>query len=72
MISVQNLCLIIILFENIKVLQNNTVLESLPSETIVAWTDPTIQAIAEPPKITPNVIHEGDDFQVHNQSLFNY
>ena len=45
-------------------LKNNTIQESLPSETIVVWTDPTIQAIAEPPKVTPNEIHEGDNFQV--------
>ena len=38
--------------------------ESLPSETVVAWTDPLIGAVAEPPKVTPYVIKEGDSFQV--------
>ena len=30
--------------------------ESLPSETVVAWTDPIIGAVAEPPKVTPFLI----------------
>ena len=39
-------------------------LESLPSETVVAWTDPIVGAVAEPPKVTPYIIREGDSFQV--------
>ena len=45
-------------------MKNNTIQESTPSETILVWTDPAIQAIAEPPKVTPNEIREGDSFQV--------
>ena len=51
-------------------LRNNTVQESEPSETILVWTEPTVKALVEPPKVTPSEIREGDDIQVSNRLCY--
>ena len=55
-----------------KILKDKTIQESLPSETIIAWTEPSVQAIAEPPKVTPSILQEGDNFQVIDALSFHF
>ena len=39
--------------------------ESEPSETIIAWTDPIVPAIAEPPRVQPETgVREGSSITV--------
>ena len=39
-------------------------IESEPSETIVAWTEPIVGAVVERPKISPQSLVEGDNFTI--------
>lgn len=53
------------LYSTALVISNNTKIESTPSETLIAWTDPAFPAFVEAPTIHPiNMVTEGSTMTV--------